>query len=167
MAEDCEPDLVAIRARCLELSFSGERAICDIHLEIPRGRFVAVVGPSGCGKTSLLRMVAGLEQPTAGSLQVRGRNAGADPRLGFVFQDPHLLPWRNVVENVRLPREIGRVASESTSAEIDDVIQMLADLPMPPPSIRRLQLWSHPLTGALIVILLGVFWVWRKTVGLV
>ncbi len=50
--------------------------------------------------------------------------------------------------------------------EIDEVIQMLADLPMPPPSIRRLQLWSHPLTGALIVILLGVFWVWRKAVGL-
>lgn len=51
--------------------------------------------------------------------------------------------------------------------EIDDVIEMLADLPMPPPSVRRLQLWSHPLTGALIVILLAVFWIWRKAIGLV
>jgi hypothetical protein len=50
--------------------------------------------------------------------------------------------------------------------EIDEVIQMLADLPMPPPSIRRLQLWSHPLTAALLVLLLGIFWVWRKAVGL-
>ncbi len=50
--------------------------------------------------------------------------------------------------------------------EIDEVIQMLADLPMPPPSIRRLQLWSHPLTAALLVLLLGIFWIWRKAVGL-
>lgn len=50
--------------------------------------------------------------------------------------------------------------------EIDEVMQMLTDLPLPPPSIRRLQLWSHPLTGALIVLLLGIFWVWRKAVGL-
>ena len=51
--------------------------------------------------------------------------------------------------------------------EIDEVIQMLAELPMPPPSIRRLQLWSHPLTGTLVVVLMGVFWIWRKAVGLI
>ncbi len=52
-------------------------------------------------------------------------------------------------------------------SEVDEIIRLLADLPMPPPSIRRLQLWSHPLTGVLVVILLGVFWVWRKVVGLI
>jgi hypothetical protein len=52
-------------------------------------------------------------------------------------------------------------------SEIDEVIRLLADLPMPPPSIRRLQLWSHPLTGALVIFLLGVFWIWRKAVGLI
>ncbi len=53
------------------------------------------------------------------------------------------------------------------SSEIEQVIRLLAELPMPPPSIRRLQLWSHPLTGALVVLLLGLFWVWRKVIGLI
>ena len=51
--------------------------------------------------------------------------------------------------------------------QLDEVIQMLAELPLPPPTVRRLQLWSHPLCGALLVILLGAFWIWRKAAGLV
>jgi hypothetical protein len=51
--------------------------------------------------------------------------------------------------------------------EIEQIMDALAELPMPPPSVRRLQIWSHPLTGALLVLLLGIFWVWRKAVGLI
>ena len=51
--------------------------------------------------------------------------------------------------------------------EIDEIIQRLAELPMPPPSVRRLQLWSHPLTGALVVFLMGLFWIMRKALGLI
>ncbi|MGI9473475.1 MAG: hypothetical protein ACR2NZ_18175, partial [Rubripirellula sp.] len=51
--------------------------------------------------------------------------------------------------------------------DVNDVIQWLSDLPQPEPSIRRVQLWSHPATAALLVVLLGVFWVWRKAAGLV
>jgi hypothetical protein len=51
--------------------------------------------------------------------------------------------------------------------QIGEVIEALAELPLPPPTVRRMQLWSHPLCGGLLILLLGVFWVWRKAVGLV
>lgn len=66
-------------------------------------------------------------------------------------------------------RELSLV-SRGTSVqpgEIDEVIQRLAELPMPPPAVRRLQLWSHPLTAAIVVVLMGLFWIWRKVIGLI
>jgi NitT/TauT family transport system ATP-binding protein len=77
----------------------GTVALDGIELDVDAGSFVAILGPSGCGKSTFLRLVAGLETPTAGTLAVRGRRA-------FVFQDAHLLPWRTVVDNVALPLEL-------------------------------------------------------------
>ena len=79
----------------------GTEAVEALDLTIRRGEFVSIVGPSGCGKSTLLRLAAGLLEPTAGSV---GREEG---ELGFVFQDPTLLPWRTVTDNVALLAELG------------------------------------------------------------
>jgi NitT/TauT family transport system ATP-binding protein len=81
----------------------GTVALDGVDLQLMPGEFVAVVGPSGCGKTTLLRIASGLEAPTGGSLRV------ATSKIGYVFQDPTLLPWRSVQANVELLCELGGV----------------------------------------------------------
>jgi ABC-type nitrate/sulfonate/bicarbonate transport system ATPase subunit len=74
-----------------------------IDLVIEAGEFVAIVGPSGCGKSTLLRMIGGLETPTSGSVAIgQQRVAGVDPRCALMFQEPRLLPWKTVRQNVEL-----------------------------------------------------------------
>lgn len=90
---------------------NGRRSVLhDVHIEVHEGEFVAIIGPSGCGKSTLLRVVASLVDPTSGRVLVLGkppREAKAERRVGFVFQDSLLFPWRTVLENVLLPFEIG------------------------------------------------------------
>jgi NitT/TauT family transport system ATP-binding protein len=75
----------------------------DVNLEVRRGEFVSLVGASGCGKTTLLRMIAGLAQYYPGTIQVNGEVVRrVPPRVGFVFQDSALLPWKTVRENVAM-----------------------------------------------------------------
>jgi NitT/TauT family transport system ATP-binding protein len=85
-------------------------ALCDITLAIAPGEFVSIIGPSGCGKSTLLRIIGDLVEPSAGGVRVRGktpRQARLDREYGIVFQTPVLYDWRTVVENVRLPLELG------------------------------------------------------------
>ncbi|MDZ7912624.1 MAG: ABC transporter ATP-binding protein [Rhodococcus sp. (in: high G+C Gram-positive bacteria)] len=82
---------------------TGITALDGIDLDIRQGEFVAVVGPSGCGKSTLLRMAAGLEQCTAGSVAVGTYS------VGFIFQEPTLLPWRSVQGNIELSAELGGI----------------------------------------------------------
>jgi NitT/TauT family transport system ATP-binding protein len=85
-------------------------AIHDVSLGVPAGQFLSIIGPSGCGKSTLLRSVGGLLRPTRGEALISGEApARAQKRreIGFVFQDPALLPWRDVLSNVRLPLEVG------------------------------------------------------------
>ena len=85
-------------------------ALQDANMTIARGEFVAVVGPSGCGKSTLLSMVAGIEQPTQGSILIDDKPLdGPNPRTSVVFQSDYLLPWRNVIDNILLPIEIKRL----------------------------------------------------------
>ena len=85
------------------------RALEDVTLAVPRGGAVAFVGPSGCGKSTLLKLVSGLLAPTAGSVRVDGaRVSGPLRNVGMAFQNPVLLPWRTVLDNVLLPLEILR-----------------------------------------------------------
>jgi NitT/TauT family transport system ATP-binding protein len=91
--------LHAVGKRFGELS-----VVSPLDLRIPAGQFAALLGPSGCGKSTLLRIIAGLEQPSLGHVELA--SPSVRPRLAYVFQDAHLLPWRTVLRNVALPLEI-------------------------------------------------------------
>ena len=80
----------------VSLSYGDLRVLRDVSLRLDPGERIAVMGPSGCGKTSLLRMIAGLQSPDSGTVELAAR------RLSFVFQEPRLLPWLIAEENVRL-----------------------------------------------------------------
>lgn len=85
--------------------------LAGVHLETRRGEFVSVIGPSGAGKTTLLKAIGGLIKPTSGTVVIDGagpEDAQRLKRLGFVFQEPALLPWMTVAENVNLPLVINR-----------------------------------------------------------
>ena len=108
---------------------SGVTALDGIDLDIHRGEFLSLLGPSGCGKSTLLRIIAGLSEPSSGirRLLLETDRAGHIPagRIGFVFQDPTLMPWSTVVDNVLLPfRLAGRIGPgerERGRAEIQSV----------------------------------------------
>jgi NitT/TauT family transport system ATP-binding protein len=104
------------------------RVLSGIDFTVARGEFVSIIGPSGCGKTTLLRIISGLQDPTAGRVLIDGhppRQAQRQKEIGFVFQDPSLLPWRSVVENVRLPLQVNRRRDFSTGKEPEDLISLV------------------------------------------
>jgi NitT/TauT family transport system ATP-binding protein len=91
---------------------NGLLALQGMDLQLARGEFVSLLGPSGCGKSSVLRLLAGLDSPTAGSVRREGRALnGPAEGTGFVFQDPTLMPWASVRENVELPLRLAGVAA--------------------------------------------------------
>lgn len=95
---------------------NDELALHDVDLNLDAGEFVALVGPSGCGKSTLLRIAAGLESPSSGSVEVQARTTE------FVFQDPTLLPWRTVAENVALPLDlVGRQDPQRVHSALAEV----------------------------------------------
>ena len=103
----------AISVRGLEHVYAGAdgplAALAPVDLDVREGEFVSLVGPSGCGKTTLLRAVAGLLEPSGGEVALLGGTPSAAQRarhIGLVAQDPGLLPWRTVEQNVRLPLEV-------------------------------------------------------------
>ncbi len=96
----------------------------DIHYHVDNGRFVSIVGPSGCGKTTLLRIIAGLEKPSAGNLLLDGREISYDvDRIGLVFQEYALFPWRTTLENVELGLEIMDVPKKQRRAAAMEYIR--------------------------------------------
>jgi NitT/TauT family transport system ATP-binding protein len=82
-------------------------AIQEIDLEVAEGEFLSIIGPSGCGKTTLLRIIAGLETPSSGEVSFNGEGqVDGLPKIGLIFQEYALLPWRTVVENIEFGLEI-------------------------------------------------------------
>jgi NitT/TauT family transport system ATP-binding protein len=106
---------------------NGTLALSGINLTIGDGEFVSLLGPSGCGKSTLLRMIAGLGSVTTGSID---RSAGAvaagpDQGLGFVFQEPTLMPWATVFNNVYLPLKLARITRTDAKPKIDEALAMV------------------------------------------
>jgi NitT/TauT family transport system ATP-binding protein len=103
------------------------RAVDGFDLKVTRGEFVTIVGPSGCGKSTLLSVVDGLIQPRGGQVLINGeRVTGPSPDRALVFQEFALLPWRTVVDNVRLGLELQKKYTKSQMREtVDHYIQMV------------------------------------------
>jgi NitT/TauT family transport system ATP-binding protein len=100
-------------------------ALGPLDLGVRRGEFVSLLGPSGCGKSTALRVIAGLNAPTSGVVQVARPVAaavGGRHPIGFVFQEPTLMPWTTVRENVRLPLKLAHVASSAAKARVDEAL---------------------------------------------
>jgi NitT/TauT family transport system ATP-binding protein len=91
-------------------------ALDDITLSVSAGEFLVLVGPSGCGKSTLLRLIAGLEAPSGGHIGWTGAPPGPG-QIGFVFQDPVLMPWATALENVALPLRLRGAPDASHLAE--------------------------------------------------
>lgn len=110
--ESLSGDSISIKIRSLGKTFqSRDRgevfAIRDVSLEIKEKEFLSIVGPSGCGKSTLLNLISGLLRPSYGEIQLFGNPiTGPSRQIGIVFQQPVLLPWRNVIDNVLLPVEV-------------------------------------------------------------
>lgn len=115
----------SVECRNLNRHFGRGRArvdvLADINLTVSAGEVVALLGPSGCGKSTLLRIIAGLDQPSSGEILIDDQPAhGIDPRTAMVFQEPRLLPWKTVQDNVALGTR-GRSNRELISTLIDSV----------------------------------------------
>jgi NitT/TauT family transport system ATP-binding protein len=111
---------VILRVRIERKTFHSDRGelpvLGHIELELGAREIVAIIGPSGCGKTTLLRIIGGLDTDYMGALEWRGRTS---PRIGTVFQEPRLLPWRTVRENLLLAQQA------ANPARVDELLQSL------------------------------------------
>jgi NitT/TauT family transport system ATP-binding protein len=110
-------------------SGSGQvTALHDVSLSIAPGEFIALIGPSGCGKSTLMRLIGDLDQPSAGSIQVKGKppaRARIDRDYGIVFQAPVLYDWRTVRKNVELPLEIMGRAGPARQERAQAMLQLV------------------------------------------
>lgn len=100
----------------------------DINLEIAHGEFLCLIGPSGCGKSTLLRLVGGLIEPTSGDIHIdhlTPAEAQANKAIGFVFQEPSLLPWRTVADNIRLPLEVNRQNNPANALSVSELLHLV------------------------------------------
>ena len=100
---------VAVRLRGVTKVYdTGVSALGPLDLDVKRGEFVSLLGPSGCGKSTALRLIAGLSTPSSGTVSVSHRDSEsrAGHSIGFVFQEPTLMPWASVRDNVRLPLKL-------------------------------------------------------------
>jgi ABC-type nitrate/sulfonate/bicarbonate transport system ATPase subunit len=132
----------AVSIRGISRVFAGQGdatpVLRDIDLEARAGEFVAVLGASGCGKSTLLRLIAGLDTPTSGEIAIGGRTVtDCDPRCAMVFQEPRLLPWRTVAQNVALGAR-GVPDAEPPTAMLERVGLAGSD-----------QAWPHQLSGGM------------------
>jgi len=102
---------------------NGVLALAPLDLAVRRGEFVSLLGPSGCGKSTALRLIAGLSRPTAGEVAVRRSEDGrAGHGIGFVFQEPTLMPWTTVAGNVGLPLQLAGMAAAAIAARVRDAL---------------------------------------------
>jgi NitT/TauT family transport system ATP-binding protein len=108
---------------------NGTVALRDVNLTIGRAQFVSLLGPSGCGKSTLLRLIAGLGDLTSGQIgwPAAAKDGQGRPKrdLGFVFQEPTLMPWASVFDNVYLPLKLNRLSRKEARPRIMDALAMV------------------------------------------
>jgi NitT/TauT family transport system ATP-binding protein len=119
------PALVSLR-EITKIFSNGVTALAGFDLDVFAGEFVSLLGPSGCGKSTVLRLIAGLAQPTDGSVTWPG-STDDDHRgeIGFVFQDPTLMPWANVADNVWLPLRLRGVSKRDARDRIAESLALV------------------------------------------
>ncbi|HZP19408.1 MAG TPA: ABC transporter ATP-binding protein [Bauldia sp.] len=121
------PPLVSLRS--ISKTFSnGTLALQNMSLDVKQGEFISLLGPSGCGKSTALRIVAGLGAPSSGAIAWPAAEAGQHserPEIGFVFQEPTLMPWATVFKNVWLPLRLKGVGKRAAAAEVMETLRMV------------------------------------------
>jgi len=100
----------------------GLRALRDVSFDVHPQEFICVLGPSGSGKTTLLRILAGLIQPTSGSFKF---GHGEQPSIGMVFQQANLMPWRTVIENIKLSLEVNHTDETIARRKTNEMIELV------------------------------------------
>ena len=122
----------AVHVDGLDRVFTGRQgsviALQGVDLDVAPGEFVSLIGPSGCGKSTLLRLVADLDSPTSGTLEVFGksaRQARLDQDYGIAFQQAGLLPWRTVAKNIELPLALHKVGKAERQARVEELVELI------------------------------------------
>jgi len=138
-------DVIELRGigRSFDIAGSPLVALDGVDLRIAEREVVAIVGPNGCGKSTLLRVICGLLAPDHGTVRIFGSEvAGVDPRVGLVFQEPRLLPWRTMLDNVALPLELAGLARSQRELRAREALELteLAGFE---------DLWPHQLSGGM------------------
>ncbi|HUC49877.1 MAG TPA: ABC transporter ATP-binding protein [Xanthobacteraceae bacterium] len=126
-ASDAPPKRPLLRLQGIAKSYAnGTKALASVDLTISSGEFVSLLGPSGCGKSTLLKLISGLVAPSSGELDWPQSDYDADgtprPLLGFVFQEPTLLPWRTAAENVHLPLLLSGVDKHEARERVHEAL---------------------------------------------
>jgi len=124
-SSETDTDGLAVSLRAVTKVYdSGVAALGPLDLDVRRGEFVSLLGPSGCGKSTALRLIAGLGAPSGGHVGVAHGSAEARGAhgIGFVFQEPTLMPWTSVRENVRLPLKLAHAPAGEADARVDEAL---------------------------------------------
>ncbi|MGE9008009.1 ABC transporter ATP-binding protein [Leptospira interrogans] len=124
-----EADAMAVRLGAVTKVYdNGVAALGPLDLDVRRGEFVSLLGPSGCGKSTALRLIAGLTTPSSGVVGVSqaANETRAGHAVGFVFQEPTLMPWASVQDNVRLPLRLAGMPATEADRRISEALAQVA-----------------------------------------
>jgi NitT/TauT family transport system ATP-binding protein len=115
------PGGIAVSLRAVRKTYAnGINALERLNLDVWSGEFVSLLGPSGCGKSTALRIIAGLTKPSGGTVEwPLDQPPHAEGEIGFVFQEPTLMPWATVAGNVRLPLDLARLPATEAGPRVD------------------------------------------------
>jgi NitT/TauT family transport system ATP-binding protein len=127
VAQRTSPQGTLVSLKGISKTFSnGTLALRDMSLDIGQGEFLSLLGPSGCGKSTVLRIIAGLGEASSGSVEWPGDATGRqEHEIGFVFQEPTLMPWATVFSNVWLPLRLKGAARAAIRSQVMDALAMV------------------------------------------
>jgi NitT/TauT family transport system ATP-binding protein len=120
------PERPLISLQAVDKRFpNGVTALQGVDLQVCEREFVSLLGPSGCGKSTVLRLVAGLDRPSAGNIATPAASGGRTPETAFVFQDSTLMPWASVFDNVWLPLRLANESRSACKVRVHEVLRLV------------------------------------------